>query len=106
MPDPDHPTGNRPSFLSSDRAGTPAIRIRVIPRAGRTGLGGQRGDALVVRLAAAPVDGAANDELLQFLASRLRVARRDLTLTVGERSRDKVVTIRSLSIEELADRLR
>ncbi|MGE3840748.1 MAG: DUF167 domain-containing protein [Vicinamibacterales bacterium] len=106
MPDPRQPASERPSFLSSDKAGTPTLRIKVIPRAGRTGLGGLRDGALLVRLAAAPVDGAANDELLEFLASRLLVARRHLTLTLGERSRDKVVTVRTLTVEEIAGRLR
>ena len=53
-------------------AETPAgvsFRVRVVPRAGRTGVAGTRGDALLVRLAAAPVDGAANDALIAMLAA-------------------------------------
>ena len=49
------------------------LDIRVIPRAGRSGFAGLRDGALIVKLAAAPVDGAANDELIALLAKTLRV---------------------------------
>ena len=51
------------------------IRIHVQPRASRTEIAGRHGDALKVRLAAPPVDGAANDALLDFIADRLGVPR-------------------------------
>ena len=47
------------------------IDVRVIPRAKRSGLAGKRGDALLVRLQAPPVDGAANAELVEVLAAAL-----------------------------------
>jgi uncharacterized protein (TIGR00251 family) len=79
--------------------------VRVIPRAGRTAIAGVRGDALLVRLAAAPVEGAANAALLEALAGALRVPARAVTLVTGQRSRDKVVRISGLSVEDLATRL-
>ncbi len=93
-----------PSFVVSD-SGEVVIRVRVIPRAGRTCLAGRRGDALLVRLAAAPVDGAANDELLTFLASSLGIPRRSLRLASGERNRDKTIRVQSLSAIEIVRRL-
>jgi uncharacterized protein (TIGR00251 family) len=65
------------------------LSVRVTPRAGRTGIAGVRDDQLVVRLAAAPVDGAANDALIEALAAALRVPRRDVTIVAGERGRSK-----------------
>ena len=50
-----------------------AIAVRVIPRAGRSGLAGTRGDALLVRLQSPPVEGAANEELIEVLARALQV---------------------------------
>jgi uncharacterized protein YggU (UPF0235/DUF167 family) len=50
-----------------------------------------REGALLVRLAAAPVDGAANDALVRMLAEALDVARSRVTILSGERSRDKRV---------------
>jgi uncharacterized protein (TIGR00251 family) len=69
------------------------LDVKVIPRAGRSGFTGLRDGALLVRLAAAPVDGAANDELIALLAKTLKVPRRDITIVTGERSRSKRVRI-------------
>jgi len=69
------------------------LEIRVIPRAGRTGFGGLRDGALLVRLAAAPVDGAANAELIALIAKALRIPKRDITIVSGERARSKRVRI-------------
>jgi uncharacterized protein (TIGR00251 family) len=81
------------------------LEVRVVPRAGRTQVGRYRGDALVIRLAAAPVDGAANQALTEFLARLLEVPRRDVTIVGGERSRNKRVRIGGLSTQELTTRL-
>jgi uncharacterized protein (TIGR00251 family) len=67
--------------------------VRVIPRAGRSGVAGLRDGALLVRLAAAPVDGAANTELIAVLAHALHLPKRDITIVSGERSRSKRVRI-------------
>ena len=69
------------------------LEIRVILRAGRTGFGGLRDGALLVRLAAAPVDGAANAELIALIAKALRIPKRDITIVSGERARSKRVRI-------------
>ena len=86
--------------------GKPAtLLVRVIPRSGRTALAGKRGDALLVRLAAAPVDGAANDALIRFLSDLLDRPRRDFFIVAGEKSRDKQIQITGLSDDQLAARL-
>jgi uncharacterized protein (TIGR00251 family) len=79
--------------------------VRVIPRAGRTVAAGWRGDALLVRLAAAPVDGAANDALIAFLADALGCSRRSISIAHGEKSRDKRVRVEGLGSAELQRRL-
>ena len=81
------------------------LRVRVIPRSGRTALAGKRGEALIVRLAAAPVDGAANDALIRFLSDLLDRPRRDFSIVAGEKSRDKHIQIAGLSDDQLAARL-
>lgn len=81
------------------------IPVQVVPRASRTGIDGEVDGALRVRLAAPPVEGAANRELLEFLSKRLRLPKRDLTLVSGERSKRKAVRVRGLSRQELLDRL-
>ena len=72
------------------------IDVRVIPRSPRTRVDGTRGGAILIRLAAPPVDGAANDALIAFLSDALDVPRRDVTLIAGETSRDKRVRIAGL----------
>ena len=89
-------------------AETPAgvsFRVRVVPRAGRTGVAGTRGDALLVRLAAAPVEGAANEALIAMLAVLLGRARRDVSIASGERARDKVVRVAGTNAAEVSARL-
>ena len=81
------------------------LKVRVVPRAGRTSFAGRRGDAVVVRLAAAPVDGAANDALLAFLSASLHCPRRDLAIVSGEKSRDKRIRIERMSPAELDRRI-
>jgi uncharacterized protein (TIGR00251 family) len=79
--------------------------LRVQPRASRDEITGIAGDAIRVRLTAPPVDGAANEALLRFLADRLDVARSALTLVAGLTARTKVVVVDGLSAEEVRRRL-
>lgn len=95
----------RSSVLTTTTEGV-LLAVRVVPRAARAGLAGTRENALLVRLHAAPVDGAANAELIEVLADALGVPRRALSIAVGERSRRKTVLIRGLSADELASRIR
>jgi uncharacterized protein (TIGR00251 family) len=82
-----------------------AFAVRVVPRAGRTAVAGVRGDALLVRLAAAPVEGAANDALIAFLSTVFDRPRRDITILSGHKSRDKRVALAGLSESEITSRL-
>jgi uncharacterized protein (TIGR00251 family) len=76
-----------------------------MPRSSRSAISGRRGDAIVVRLAAPPVEGAANDALIEFLAKTLGRPRRDVTIVSGHRSRDKRVSIDGISEIDLSARL-
>ena len=81
------------------------LEVRVIPRAGRTGFGGLRDGALLVRLAAAPVDGAANAELIALIAKALRIPKRDITIVSGERARTKRVRIAGVDRDQVLAKL-
>jgi uncharacterized protein (TIGR00251 family) len=85
--------------------GSSTLLVRVIPRAGRTALAGKRGDALLVRIAAPPVEGAANDALIDLLSGLLGHPRRAISLVSGSRARDKRLHIDGLSPAELDRRL-
>jgi uncharacterized protein (TIGR00251 family) len=73
------------------------IDVRVIPRAARPGLAGTRDGALLVRLNAPPVEGAANEELIAVLAKALGVPKRAVTIVAGERSRAKRVAVSGIT---------
>ena len=68
-------------------------------------MAGTRGDALLVRLAAAPVDGAANDALVALLAELFDCPRRDIVILSGHASRDKRIAIAGTSEAAVAARL-
>ena len=64
-----------------------------------------RDAALVVRVAAPPSEGAANEALIEFLAGALHVPRRAVTIISGDRSRRKRVAIAGVTIEQARKRL-
>jgi uncharacterized protein YggU (UPF0235/DUF167 family) len=90
--------------LAHEENGRLLVSVRVTPRAGRDALA-LEGGVLRIRLAAAPVDGAANAALLALLATRLRVPTRAVTLLRGATSREKLVAIAGLSAADFWQRL-
>ena len=72
---------------------TLVLALHVQPGASRTEVAGRHGDALKIRVAAPPVDGKANEELLRFLAAEFGVPARRIELVSGDSSRAKVVRI-------------
>jgi hypothetical protein len=80
------------------------LRLTVVPGAQRTQVMGLYGDRLKVRLAAPPEKGAANQELIAFLARALDLPKSSLKLTAGGQSRTKVVAVYDLS-PDLGERL-
>jgi len=81
-----------------------ALRLTVVPGARQTEVVGLLGDRLKVRVAAPPEKGAANQELLSFLAGRLGLSKSAFKL-LGGQSRTKVVEVHDLS-PDLESRLR
>lgn len=93
------------AWLRQDAPGSHIISLHVQPGARKTEIAGLHGEALKVRLAAPPVDGAANDALLRFLAERLGVARGAVALRAGATSRRKVVEVVGLNVDTVLSRL-
>jgi uncharacterized protein (TIGR00251 family) len=73
--------------------------VHVQPRARATAVAGRHGDAIRIRLAAPPVDGAANAELVRFLAERLGVSRSAVQIAGGAAGRRKSVVIEGLTAD-------
>lgn len=86
-----------------ESAGRVRFSVRVQPRASRDELAGIHGDAIKVRLSAPPVDGAANEALVNFLSSIFAVPRRAIRILAGETSRSKVIEIEGVTARAIHD---
>ncbi|MEI7925208.1 MAG: DUF167 domain-containing protein, partial [Chloroflexota bacterium] len=81
------------------------ITVRIVPRASRDVVVGMRAGALLVRVTAAPVDGAANEALVRLLSRRLGVAKGGIRIVTGRTSKVKVVEVAGIEEAELQRRL-
>ena len=81
------------------------LQIHVQPRASRTEVVGLHGDAIKVRIAAPPVEGAANDELVRYLSRQLGVSKDTIVIKAGEGSRRKLIEVAGLTPADVTARL-
>lgn len=88
-----------------DTADGLTLRVRVQPRASRDALGGEREGALVVRLSAPPVEGAANEALARFLGRTLGIAPSAVQIVKGATGRLKLVAVAGLDAATARERL-
>jgi uncharacterized protein len=87
--------------MSATATGT-LVRLRVQPRASTECLDGVREGCIRLRLAAPPVDGAANAACIAFLAKMLGINRSQMRLQAGAKSREKLVHIAGLTPAQVA----
>ena len=80
---------------------TRTLELHVQPGARRTEVGGMHGARIKIRLAAPASEGRANEALIEFLAEEFGVARRDVRILSGLKSRDKRVVIEGVTTQEL-----
>jgi uncharacterized protein (TIGR00251 family) len=79
--------------------------VHVVPRARASGVVGRHGDAVKIRVAAPPADGAANAELVRLVADRLGVAPARVIVTAGAAGRRKHLSVSGLDSSEIRSRL-
>lgn len=86
----------------------PSVRVEVYiqPRAAKSELAGMHGDSVKIRIAAPPVDNAANQALIEFMAERLGIAKRRVRVVSGATSRKKVLEIDDVSADRITAALR
>jgi len=84
-----------------EEGGSLVFAVRVVPRASKTAVAGEHDGALKVRVAAPPVEGAANRELTRFLAKRLGVPSGSVEVVGGHTSKTKVVKATGAKPEDL-----
>jgi uncharacterized protein (TIGR00251 family) len=69
------------------------LSIRIQPRASKNEIAWMENGGLKIRLTSPPVDGAANEALIRFLADTLSITRSQVEIVRGHTSRDKIVRI-------------
>jgi uncharacterized protein (TIGR00251 family) len=84
---------------------TARIEVYVRPRASKTEVAGLHDGRIKIRLAAPPVDGAANAELVNFVAARLGIAKSKVRVVAGESSRRKLLEVEGVDADTLQERL-
>lgn len=96
--------------VNIDKHGDISIKIIAKPGSKENGITGMTEEGLEVKIAAPPVDGEANTELISYLSKLLSIRKSDLSLDRGNRSRIKTVTVSSkdsgLTLEKVNDALK
>ena len=92
-------------FKITDAKKGAAFAVRVVPRAKKSEIAGQVGEAIKVRLTAPPVDGKANEALIALLAEKLGVGKSQVEIVAGATSRNKMVCVLGLTPAEVEARL-
>jgi uncharacterized protein (TIGR00251 family) len=85
----------------TERAGAARFEVHAKPRAKSSEVRGERNGVLDVALAAPPVDGAANEELVRFIASRMGIAKSRVTIARGQSSRNKLVEVAGVTAADV-----
>jgi uncharacterized protein (TIGR00251 family) len=86
-------------------SGGAVLTLHVVPRSSRTEICGEHGDALKIKLQAAPVEGKANKALIEFLSDELDIPRSSISILSGDTGRNKRVAITGISAAEIEKNL-
>ena len=97
-------------FIVRDTAQGAQFALRVQPRASRNAIvgvfsSGTQGDAVKLAITAPPVEGKANQAVIEFLAELFRVPKSSIAIVSGETGRNKVVAVRGLSADQVRQAL-
>jgi uncharacterized protein (TIGR00251 family) len=93
------------AFTVKETAEGAQFALRVQPRAARNAVAGVLGDAVKLVVTAPPVDGKANEAVVEFLAKLFGVAKSAITIVSGESGRNKVIAVRGRRADEVRELL-
>src|SRR5215469_479518 len=82
-----------------------SFAVKVHPRAKKNAITGEVADALKLSLTAPPIEGRANEGCIEFFAKLLKVPRSSVTIASGQTSRNKVIRVSGVSVDEVRRRL-
>ena len=77
------------------------LSVRLQPRSSRNEISGLQGDQLKLRVTAPPLEGMANEALIEFLSMSLKIPRRNVCIVSGHSSRNKIVEVRGVELEQV-----
>jgi uncharacterized protein (TIGR00251 family) len=92
--------------MFKESQGAVTFAVKVIPRASKNQVAGVEGDAIKIRLNAPPVEGKANEALIEFLADELGVRRAQIEIVMGQTSRHKVVRVSGVTAKQIEEKLK
>ena len=92
------------TFLRETSGGT-LLSVKLQPRASNNDIGPPLGDELKIKVTAPPVDAAANQALVEFLADKLKCSRGKVELLRGHTSRHKTILLHGFKSAEVLQRL-
>ena len=90
------------NWLKQNRS-TTIINISVIPRSSKSEIVGIYNDCLKIKLQAPPVDNAANEELVRFLAARLKIPKKNIEIIKGHNQKKKIVCVTGCNVKAIDD---
>ena len=93
-----------PAYLRETDGGV-LLAVKLLPRAGKNEIGGPLGNELRIKVTAPPVDSAANEALIEFLADQLNCDRIRVELLRGHTSRHKSLKLHGFSAEEIIQKI-
>ncbi len=76
------------------------INIKVEPRSLHPGIAGPYGEGLKVKLTSPPVEGRANEELIEILAKEFKISKKDVEIISGKKSKNKIVRLLGVKSRE------
>jgi uncharacterized protein (TIGR00251 family) len=82
------------------------ISVCIVPKSSRTGVCGIYGESLKIKIAAAPENGKANKELIDFLSNLLETSRQAITIVSGHTSRKKMLKIKGIKAADLERKIK
>lgn len=88
-----------------EKDGNCSISLKVIPKSFRNQVVGEEGGALKIKIQAPPVEGAANEAVVEFLASIFNKPKNSFLVMKGQKSRHKVINIQGAQAKEVLESL-
>jgi hypothetical protein len=94
-----------PATFLRETTGGALLAVKLQPRASKNEIGEPLGDELKIKVTAPPVDAAANQALVEFLADKLDCSRGKVELIRGHTSRHKTIMLHGFKLEDVLPRL-